>query len=152
MLRTIKRYGSRKLYDLAESRYVSMQELAALIQSGEQVEVVDNRSGEDVTVQVLTQVISEQGRRGRTFPRGLLHELIRVGEDALQLSEDAVTSGVRQFQQGVEGFVQKAKRDTLGRLRQPSPMQEEMARLHERLAALEESLGRIQNDEPPPKP
>ena len=143
MPRQIKRYGSRKLYDLTASRYISMQELAGLIQDGEQVEVVDNRSGEDVTVQILTQVISEQGRRGSTFPRGLLHDLIRAGEDVLQAGENAVTGGVRQVQQSVEGFVEKAKRDAFGKLRQPSPMQEEMARLRERLDALEDSLGRL---------
>lgn len=149
MSRTIKRYGSRKLYDLAASRYISMQELAALIQAGEQVEVVDNRTGEDVTVQVLTQVISEQGRRGSTFPRGLLHDLIRVGEDALQAGEDAVTGGVKHLQHSVEGFVEKAKRDTLGKLRRPSPMQQEMVRLRERLEALELSLGRLDADDDP---
>lgn len=149
MPRTIKRYGSRKLYDLAESRYISMQELAGFIQAGEQVDVVDNRTGEDVTVQILTQVISEQGRRGSTFPRSLLHDLIRVGEDALHAGEDAVTGGVKQLQQSLEGFVGKAKRDTLGKLRQPSPMQEEMVRLRERLDALEDSLGRLdKNDDP----
>jgi polyhydroxyalkanoate synthesis repressor PhaR len=139
MARQIKRYGSRKLYDSVESQYVSMQEVAAMIRDGQQIEVVDNKTGEDVTVQVLTQVISEQGRRGSTFPSGLLHDLIRVGEGALQAGEDAVTSGVKQIQQGVEGFVQKAT----GRLKQPSPMQDEMASLRARLEALEQSLGRL---------
>jgi polyhydroxyalkanoate synthesis repressor PhaR len=140
MPRQIKRYGSRKLYDSVASRYVSMQALADMIRRGEEVEVVDNDSGEDVTVQVLTQVISEQGRRGSSFPSGLLHDLIRAGEEALQASEDAVTSGVKQIQQGVEGFVQRATRDALGKLKQPSPMQEEMANLRSRLDALEASL------------
>lgn len=151
MARQIKRYGSRKLYDTVESRYVSMQELAGLIRSGELVEVVDNKTGEDVTVQILTQVISEQGRRGNFFPSGLLHDLIRAGEDALHASEGVVTSSVKQLQQNVEGFVEKAKRDALSKLRQPSPMQEEMARLHERLAALENTLGKKSGtpDEPP---
>ena len=142
MPRQIKRYGSRKLYDTVESRYVSMQELAELIHQGEHVEVVDNKTNEDVTVQILTQVISEQGRRGSFFPSGLLHDLIKAGENALQAGEGAVTSGVKHLQQNVEGFVEKAKRDAFGRLRQPSPMQEEMTRLHERLAALENTLSR----------
>lgn len=150
MPRTIKRYGSRKLYDSVGSRYVSMQELAAMIRSGEQVEVVDNDTGEDVTVQVLTQVVSEQGRRGSSFPSGLLHDLIRAGEEALQAGEDAVASGVRQIQQGVEGFVQRATRDALGKLKQPSPMQEEMAALRRRLDALEASLGRPTDSTAPP--
>ena len=148
MARQIKRYGSRKLYDTLDSQYVSMQEMAAMIRDGQQIEVIDNKTGEDVTVQVLTQVISEQGRRGSSFPSGLLHDLIRVGEGALQAGEEAVTSSVKQFQQGVEGFVQKATE----RLKQPSaksspkspsPMQDEMATLRARLDALEQSLGRL---------
>jgi polyhydroxyalkanoate synthesis repressor PhaR len=143
MPRQIKRYGSRKLYDSVGSRYVSMQELAAMIRRGEEVEVVDNDTGEDVTVQVLTQVISEQGRRGSSFPSGLLHDLIRAGEEALHAGEGAVASGVKQIQQGVEGFVQRATRDAFGKLKQPSPMQEEMTALRQRLDALEASLGRL---------
>lgn len=139
MARQIKRYGSRKLYDSVASQYVSMQEVAAMIRDGQQIEVTDNKTGEDVTVQVLTQVISEQGRRGSSFPSGLLHDLIRAGEEALQAGEDAVTSGVKHLQQGVEGFVNKAT----GRLKQPSPMQEEMANLRSRLEALEQSLSRL---------
>lgn len=143
MSRTIRRYPNRKLYDVAASRYVSLQELAALIGDGEQVEVIDTKSGEDVTVPVLTQVISELGRRGSLFPPGLLHDLIRAGEQALQAGEDAVASGVRQLQQSVEGFV--------GRFRQPSPVQEEMARLRERLEALEASLDRLARDPDDPE-
>ncbi len=145
MSRLIKRYGSRKLYDTGESRYISMQEVAELIRSGQQIKVVDNKSGEDVTVPVLTQVISEQGRRGNSFPSGLLHDLIRAGEEALQAGEDVVAMGVRQLQQGVEGFVQKASRGTLGKLRQPG-VQDDLARLRERLDALEASLGRLTED------
>lgn len=142
MSRTIKRYGSRKLYDATNSRYISLQELADLIASGERVEVVDNQTGEDVTVQVLTQVISEQGRRGTSFPSGLLHDLIRAGEGALQASEEAVASRVRQVQQNVEGFVQRQ----VDRLR-PVPSQEEVEQLRARLDALEAQLGRLSESE-----
>lgn len=130
--RPIRRYPNRKLYDAAASRYISLPELASLIREGEEVEVLDTKSGEDVTVPVLTQVISELGRRGSLFPPGLLHELIRAGEEALQAGEGALAAGVRHFQQNVEELVE--------RLRQPSAVQEEMARLHERLEALEASL------------
>lgn len=146
MPRQIKRYGSRKLYDSVASRYVSMQAVAEMIRAGQQVEIVDNETGEDVTVQVLTQVISEQGRRGSSFPSGLLHDLIRAGEEALQAGEDAMTSGVKQLQQNVEGFVQRTTRDALGKLTKPSPMQEEMAALRQRLDALEASLDRFDED------
>ena len=47
MIRLIKRYGSRKLYDTEESRYVSLEELAAWIRSGQQIRVIDNKSSDD---------------------------------------------------------------------------------------------------------
>ena len=54
MIRLIKRYGSRKLYDTEESRYVSLDELASWIRRGQEIRVIDNKSSEDVTAQTLT--------------------------------------------------------------------------------------------------
>ena len=88
MVRLIKRYESRKLYDTEESRYVSLEDIAAWVRGGQEVRVVDNATAEDVTAQTLTQIILDEGRRGTSFlPSELLHELVRVGERA-------VTTGV----------------------------------------------------------
>ncbi len=146
MARLIKRYGSRKLYDTEESRYVSLEELAGWIRRGQEIEVIDNRTGEDVTAQTLTQIISEEGRRGVSIlPNDVLHELIRFGEDA-------VSSGVEQIQNRVDRLMQ-ASLDRLGPVRRA---REEMARLRERLAELESSLAaiereRVGTEEPAPK-
>ena len=78
MPRLIKRYGSRKLYDTEDSRYVSLEELAGWIRAGQQLQVIDNKSGDDVTAGMLTQIISEEGRKGGGFlSTGFLHDLIR---------------------------------------------------------------------------
>ena len=136
MARLIKRYGSRKLYDTEESRYVSLEELAGWIRRGQEIEVIDNRTGEDVTAQTLTQIISEEGRRGTSIlPNEVLHELIRFGEDA-------VSSGVEQIQNRVDRLMQ-ASLDRLGPVRRA---REEMARLRERLAELESSLAAIERE------
>ena len=138
MIRLIKRYGSRKLYDTEESRYVSLEELAGWIRHGQEIRVVDNKTGEDVTSQTLTQIISEEGRRGASFlPNELLHELIRLGEEA-------VTSGVEHVQTKVDRLV-KASIDRLGPVRKA---REEMARLQERLAELESALKELESQEP----
>jgi len=130
MIRLIKRYGSRKLYDTEESRYVSLEELAAWIRSGQQIRVIDNKSSDDVTPQTLTQIISEEGRRGTSMlPNDLLHDLIRIGEEA-------VSSGVEQLHSSVDRLVQ-ASIDRIGPVRRA---REEMARLRERLEELESSL------------
>jgi polyhydroxyalkanoate synthesis repressor PhaR len=145
MIRLIKRYGSRKLYDTEESRYVSLEELATWIRQGQQIRVVDNKSAEDVTSQTLTQIISEEGRKGRSLlPNELLHELIRIGEQA-------VTSGVEQLQTRMDRLVQ-ASIDRIGPVRRA---REEMSNLRERLEELESSLAAIESDrvqpQPPPK-
>ncbi len=137
MIRLIKRYGSRKLYDTEESRYVSLEELAGWIRLGQEIKVVDNRTSEDVTAQTLTQIISEEGRRGRSMiPNELLHELIRAGEQA-------VSNGVEQLQTSMDRLV-RASIDRIGPVRRA---REEMSRLRERLEALESSLAALETDE-----
>ncbi|MEE8278829.1 MAG: polyhydroxyalkanoate synthesis regulator DNA-binding domain-containing protein [Thermoanaerobaculia bacterium] len=142
MVRLIKRYESRKLYDTEESRYVSLDQIAEWVRQGQEVRVTDNASSDDVTSQTLTQVILEEGRNGRSrIPTELLHELVRFGGRAL-------SSGVEQVQQGV-GRVVKASIDRLGPVRQ---VRQEMNRLRSRLEELEESLVGLeaQGFEPPP--
>ncbi len=133
MIRLIKRYGSRKLYDTEESRYVSLEELAGWIRQGQQIRVIDNKTTDDVTAQTLTQIISEEGRRGTSLlPNELLHEIIRIGEEA-------VSSGVEQLQTQMDRLVQ-ASIDRIGPVRRA---REEMARLRQRLEDLETSLAEI---------
>ena len=86
MIRLVKRYGggSRKLYDTEESRYVPLQEIRGWIRRGQDLRVVDSRTGEDVTAQTLAQLIYEDERRGVSLvSSGFLHEVIRQGEKAL---------------------------------------------------------------------
>jgi len=134
MIRLIKRYGSRKLYDTEESRYVLLDDIAGWIREGQEVRVIDNKTGEDVTAQTLTQVISEEGRRGTAFlPNDVLHELIRAGATA-------VNSGVARLQHGVDKLVQVSI-DRLAPLRQA---REEMGLLRRRLDELEASLIQVE--------
>lgn len=140
MIRLIKRYESRKLYDTEESRYVSLEEIASWVRNGQDVRVVDNATSTDVTSQTLTQIILEEGRKGTTsLPSELLHDLVRMGEQA-------VSSGVEHVQSGVDRFV-KASIDRLGPVRRA---REEMVRLKARLEDLESSLSRLEDDEPKP--
>lgn len=136
VIRLIKRYESRKLYDTEESRYVSLEEMAQWIRKGQEVKVVDNATGADVTSQTLTQIILEEGRQGRSLlPSGLLHELVRRGEKA-------VTRGAEEIQRGWDRLV-RASVDRLGPLREA---REEMARLRERLEELEAALEKLETE------
>jgi polyhydroxyalkanoate synthesis repressor PhaR len=133
MTRVIKRYESRKLYDTEESRYVSLDEIADWVRRGQEVQVVDNATGADVTTQTLTLVILEEGKRGTSLPSSLMHELVRLGERAM-------TTSLEQVQQGVDRLVQKSF-DRLGPVRRA---REEMGELRGRLAELEASLADLE--------
>jgi polyhydroxyalkanoate synthesis repressor PhaR len=130
MIRLIKRYESRKLYDTEESRYVSLDEIANWIRQGQEVKVLDNATNNDVTSQTLTQIILDEGRKGTSFlPSELLHDLVRVGERA-------VSTGMEQVQQGVDKLI-----DRLGPVRR---VREEMSSLRTRLEQLEQSLADLE--------
>ncbi len=136
MVRLIKRYGggSRKLYDTEESRYVSLDEIAAWVRRGQEIRVVDSASGEDVTAQTLAQVIYEEHRRGASFlSTRMLHDMIRKGERAL-------SSGVEQLQHGVNRLV----RASMSRLAPAGAASEELAALRARLEELERSLAALE--------
>jgi len=79
----IKKYGNRRLYSTEESRYLTLEELAALVRGGRKVLVVDAGSDEDLTAQVLTQILLEGGR-AKQFPVAFLEQIIRLGDEALQ--------------------------------------------------------------------
>ena len=74
---TIKKYANRRLYDTESSSYITLDKLALMIRDGRDFEVVDAKSGEDITHQVLTQIIVEEEARGSTMlPVNFLRQLI----------------------------------------------------------------------------
>jgi polyhydroxyalkanoate synthesis repressor PhaR len=74
----IKKYGNRRLYDTRRSRYITLEELAGSIVAGEEVRVVDSKSGEDLTKRVVTKLIllEEQRRRTELLPLSFLRKLL----------------------------------------------------------------------------
>jgi polyhydroxyalkanoate synthesis repressor PhaR len=134
VIRLIKRYGSRKLYDTEESRYVSLEEIGDWVRRGQQVQVVDNQSSEDVTAQTLTQVILEEGKRGLSpVTSDFLHDLIRRGEQV-------VSMGVQSVQDGVDRLLQ-ASVERVPPLRQ---VRDETGELRRRLEVLESAIAEIE--------
>ncbi len=80
---TIKKYSNRRLYDTEESRYVTLDELGAKIRAGEDVEVIEAKSHEDLTQATLTQIIIESRGAAKLLPTNLLLQLIRLNDEAL---------------------------------------------------------------------
>ncbi len=79
----VKKYGNRRLYDTEQSRYVRLDEIAERIRAGADVQVVDAKSGSDLTAPTLAQIIFEDRNAARLLPVPLLLQLIRMGEEPL---------------------------------------------------------------------
>src|SRR5690348_3196961 len=83
---TIKKYANRRLYDTESSTYITLDRLAQMVREGREFEVVDAKSGEDITRQVLTQIIvDEEARGGETMlPINFLKQLIGLYGNSMQ--------------------------------------------------------------------
>jgi polyhydroxyalkanoate synthesis repressor PhaR len=83
----IKKYENRRLYDTTNSRYVNLEEVAQLLQQGNDVQVIDASSGEDITRLILTQIIVEDAKTPEsTFPLDLLRQMVIASGRASQES------------------------------------------------------------------
>jgi polyhydroxyalkanoate synthesis repressor PhaR len=82
---TIKKYANRRLYNTGTSTYVTLEDLAEMVKSGEDFVVFDAKTGEDITRSVLTQIIFEQENKGQNLlPITFLRQLIRFYGDSIQ--------------------------------------------------------------------
>ena len=81
----IKKYGNRRLYDTAGSRYVNLDDLAQQVRAGREVRVVDAKTGQDLTRVTLTQIITEDAKDKPTgLPLELLRQLIIASDEVRQ--------------------------------------------------------------------
>jgi polyhydroxyalkanoate synthesis repressor PhaR len=82
---TIKKYANRRLYDTESSTYITLDRLAQMVREGREFEVVDAKSGDDITRQVLTQIIVDEEARGATMlPLNFLKQLIGLYGNSMQ--------------------------------------------------------------------
>lgn len=78
----VKKYSNRRLYDTHTSRYITLDELADQIRRGVDVQVLDAKTGHDLTQATLTQLILE-GPAAKLLPVALLRRLLRMPDDAI---------------------------------------------------------------------
>ena len=109
----IKRYANRKLYNTAASRYITLKGIAELLDAGEEVRVVDNETGEDITKVALSQILVDTERSNEDAPSGLLSQILGKGGDALY---EALRRGVDDASDNIEEVQER-----LRRLVQPEP-------------------------------
>ncbi|MFP2901512.1 polyhydroxyalkanoate synthesis regulator DNA-binding domain-containing protein [Corallococcus sp. 4LFB] len=118
----IKRYTNRKLYDTVESRYVTLDEIAAMIKEGTEVRIVDNRTKEDLTSVTLAQIIFEEEKKKNQMPLSVLREIIRhPGESISGFIQKEVTPRVASIREEAEQRLDKLLRREDGSLQEAPP-------------------------------
>ena len=80
----IKKYANRKLYDTTGKRYLTMDHLAELIKSGEEVSIIDNETGDDLTSAIVSQLLArEDTHTDKAVPSQVLMQMLRKGRGTL---------------------------------------------------------------------
>lgn len=144
-MRVIKRYSNRKLYDTEDKRYVTLEEVSALVRAGADVKVLDNETNEDLTTVTLSQILLEKERKHHnTLPKTFFTSVLQSGT---KIREALAEKADRFFGPGLE--------NALKGLRIPSRSEFEalartVAALEEKIAALEKNQGKPKRSKKPP--
>lgn len=78
----LKKYTNRRLYNTDEGRYVKLDEIGDIIRRGNDIKVIDTKTKEDITKQILAQIILEEEKNKKDLlPKTLLYQIIRANED-----------------------------------------------------------------------
>jgi len=108
----IKKYANRRLYNTESSSYITLEHLAQMTREGRDFKVIDAKSEEDITHNILTQIIMEEENRGQTMlPVSFLRQLISLYGDSMQsmvpqyleASMEAFRRNQEQFRTAMEG-------------------------------------------------
>jgi len=159
----IKKYANRRLYDTSRSAYVNLEDIAELVRAGHEIEVVDAKSGDDLTREVLLEIVLKVLKGSEFFPVGMLRRIIRSSGDApgdlmvrrqLVMGFDMLSAQLDRMESLMPSFTPGSAQGTPPpRPSQPEPepppepepeaeAASELDALRERLAALEGRLKR----------
>jgi polyhydroxyalkanoate synthesis repressor PhaR len=166
--RIIKRYSNRKLYDTKDSRYVTLLQIAEMVRAGEEVQIIDNNTKDDLTEITLAQIIyEEQKAHSRNVPLQTLKELIHArtekvladlregpigrlipgakpGEEKDDVSakegKPTLVDQAKEKLEEVQHNLDERVRSVLASFRPFQQLQQEVKRLNERIEDLEKRL------------
>jgi polyhydroxyalkanoate synthesis repressor PhaR len=156
----IKKYGNRRLYDTSTSRYVNLEDIAGFIRNGKEVQVVDAKTGADLTRVTLTQIIVEDAKEQPAgLPLELLRQLIVASDnvrqeftksalDTYQKMQSALQSGLTGVRSAALSPLDLMTRFVQGTAGKPSGESDELQELRKRVAQLE---ARVEKPKRPPK-
>ena len=171
MARLVKRYGNRKLYDTSESRYVTLEEIGRWVKAGEEVKILENDTGEDLTAVTFAQIILEEERRkSGLLSLRMLREIIQHGEAALQGLAATVDRGMEVIRSAPERagrrvqeltqvgerlgqlqrVVDETVRRSVERVTAFPGFAKELRRIERSIRALEARIGRLRDGSQPP--
>lgn len=171
MARLVKRYSNRKLYDTSESRYVTLEEISRWVKAGEEVKILENETGEDLTAVTFAQIILEEERKKTgLLSLRLMRDLIQHGEAALANLAARVESGMEAIRtvperagRRLQELTQVSERlaemqKTVDELMKRAAdavtanptFQQQLKRVEKTARALEARLWRLRGAEPPP--
>jgi polyhydroxyalkanoate synthesis repressor PhaR len=162
----IKKYANRRLYDTSASRYINLEDIAALVRNGKDVQVVDASTGEDLTRVTLTQIIVEDARgQPSGLPLELLRQLIvasdRVGQEFIMWYLNSAFEAYKKVQSSLQSRLSEMQTAALSPLQTMKNLlqntggekggnsNQELQELRQRLAELE---GKKQKSGPSSKP
>lgn len=160
----IKKYSDRRLYDAGASRYVKLEDIAAMVRQGIDVQVLDARTGKDLTRVILAQIVMEDARgRETALPLQLLRQLVQASDRAthdflswylnstMELYEKAQTSVRTRFSEAknivssplefVRGLIGGQQFPPAGEASETEQLRRRVAELEARLAKAEKPRG-----------
>lgn len=113
----VKRYPNRKLYNTKAKKYITLEGVAQLIREGEEVQILDHATGEDLTAVTLTQIIFEQEKKeGGFLPRSVLTGLVQSGGETLSVLRRSLASPLNlrlhvdsEIQRRIDSLVETGK-------------------------------------------
>jgi polyhydroxyalkanoate synthesis repressor PhaR len=146
----IRRYPNRRFYDRSQRRYVTLGDIEKLVREGQTIEVQDRKTGEDITRQILTQILLERHPdKMEFFPAALMHGLLRANDLATELWR----AYLRQAMLALEGLHRTETNPgwsapwlsfLLPGFSSQPPQATASETLASRLAAIEQRIGRLE--------
>lgn len=171
MTRIIKRYPNRKLYDTDQSAYVTLDEIEQMVREGEDLKIIDNTNGEDITKATLAHIIFEQEKSKQSMlPLSALRGIIQSGEDFINRLQSPVNQFRDEFRRKAEAIEEGGKavrdfidqtqrsidemqrrmddrlRDAVDQLTHIPEMNREMIQLERRMTEMEARMKRLEKD------
>jgi len=173
---TIKRYANRKLYNTKTRSYITLDDIAQYLQDGDEVQVVDHASGEDITTATLTQILAQQEKQDLgSVPQVLLQRIVQLSgltihtmSESIRAFLDPIAYTDNEIKRRLQIIKKQNRISEMERKRltdmltdpglypslvkteddQPAATLQDLQRLINQIDALEEKLKAIEQDKP----